>query len=673
MPWNDIGNLSIQLALVFAAYSVAAGVIGALQRNLKLSASAEKCTYLVTFLVTIPVLCVVALLLSDDFNNRYVWSVSATPLPFIYKLSALWAGQAGSLLFWTWIFTIFASLAALRFGREQRHVMPWVNAIVMANVFFFLWVNVFDANPFLQYFEIGPETRELFMPREGNGLNPQLHHPLMVIHPGVLYIGYIGFMIPFAFAMGSLLAGDSSGRWLRATRRWTMFAWLSLGIGIVLGCRWAYTELGWGGYWAWDPVENASLMPWLAATALLHSMLLQERQGMLKRYNVVLTAVTYLLCLFGAFLTRSGLISSVHAYAKSEVGKHFSVFMIAIIGATIAIMVWRLSKLKGGRPLGSFFSRDGLLFWNNLFLLIGTVIVFIGTMMPAITEALKGGTREVEPGFFNKATPPVAIVLLLLLGMLPASRWKTATLDGILKRAMVPGIAGIVAGLAVFALGWMSHPYSILAVGATVFALVGVTKDFFDDTVKLQQRDRETGFGRALLDQFRLLPRRSGAHLVHLGVALMVLGFAGASLNESASGSIRAGENLKLGDLRFQLEGMEERQTDLYRVATATVTLWDGEKQLATLKPEARLYYNDADKRTSEVAIHSNLMRDVYVVFGGYADRQREVASLDLYSRPLVNWVWIGGILALIGSLFCFGPFAGSEATVPGGATEPAV
>jgi cytochrome c-type biogenesis protein CcmF len=293
--------------------------------------------------------------------------------------------------------------------------------------------------------------------------------------------------------------------------------------------------------------------------------------------------------------------------------------------------------------------------------------------MPAITEALEGGTREVEPGFFNKATPPVAIVLLLLLGMLPASRWKTATLEGILKRALIPGILGVVAALAVFLLGWMRHPYSILAIGATVFALVGVTKDFFDDTLRLQNRDRETGFGRALLDQFRVLPRRSGAHLVHLGVALMVLGFAGASLNNSASGTVRAGESLNLGDLRFQLEGMEEKQTGLYRVATATVTLWDGEEQLATLLPEARLYYNDPEKRTSEVAIHSNLVRDVYVVFGGYADRQGEAASLDLYARPLVNWVWIGSILALIGSFFCFGPFVRSEATVPGGATEPAV
>lgn len=669
---NEIGNIALQAAFIVTAYAAVGGLIGLLQRNHRLVASTLKATYVVGWLVTVAILCLTALLIDNDFNNRYVWSVSSEGLPLVYRISALWAGQAGSLLFWSWIFVLFAAGVAYSQRGRHRHLMPWVNAIIMANVFFFLWVNVFDANPFQQYFEVFPNgTTKRFTPDFGTGLNPQLHHPLMCIHPGVLYIGYIGFVVPFAFALGSLLAGDYSGRWLRITRRWTLFAWLSLGIGIVLGARWAYTELGWGGYWAWDPVENASLMPWLAATALLHSMLLQERQGMLKRWNIVLLTLTYLLCLFGAFLTRSGLISSVHAYAKSEVGKHFSVFMIIIIVLTVGLLLSRLNRLKGGRPLGSFFSRDGLLFWNNLFLLIGCLIVFVGTMMPALSELLSGQTREVEPTFFNLATPPVAIVLLVLLGMLPASVWKDAPLRGTIARALLPGVVALAVIVLLPLLGLVRHIYSVLALGGAAFAVVGVSKDFYDD-VREHSVKKATGLWSSIVSQFRILPRRSGAHVAHLGIALMILGLAGAALNRQASGSLRVGEKLEMGSLVFQLEDVQLRETDLYEAATTTLTLWEGERQLKTLNPEARIYYGDRDKRTSEVGIHSNLLRDIYVVFGRYDSRGGGTAEFQIYVRPLVNWVWIGSILALAGSLFCFGRPKRERVMVPAGATEPA-
>ncbi|HEX9155877.1 MAG TPA: cytochrome c biogenesis protein CcsA, partial [Nitrospira sp.] len=404
----EIGNFAVILVFVFSAYAVLGRVLGAKLENRKLVRSSERAVIISFAMVTLAVVILWALLLTNSFNIGYVAAHSNRDLPFFYKFSALWAGQEGSLLFWGWLLSIYSFVCVLQNRNRHRAMMPYVIAVLMTTQCFFSILNLFVANPFSTLAVAGASGGlQSYAPPDGNGLNPLLQYPMMVIHPVMLYLGYVGFIVPFAFAIAAMLTKQLGDTWIKTTRRWTMVAWFFQSCGILLGAAWAYHVLGWGGYWGWDPVENASLMPWLMGTAFLHSVMIQEKKGMLKVWNMVLIILTFFLCIFGTFLTRSGVVSSVHAFAQSSIGSYFVTFLALILAFSLTLLFDRLKYLKSENQLDSVVSRESSFLFNNLILLAACFAVFWGTMFPVISEAVKGVKITVGAPYFNKINLPI--------------------------------------------------------------------------------------------------------------------------------------------------------------------------------------------------------------------------------------------------------------------------
>ena len=450
---ENIGSFALMLAFVLTIYAIAASLLGVLRKKERLQYSAYRATGAIWALVTLAVFCLLYSLQIDDYRLAYVAGHSNRALPWYYKISSLWSGQEGSLLFWSFLLSSY-SMIAVRLNREKhRDMMPYVAATLMTVLGFFLLMNLFVANPFkLLAMQEGGQM-VVRGPLDGNGLNPLLQYPAMVIHPVMLYLGYVGFTVPFAFAMASLITKQAGEQWIATTRRWTMVTWLFQSMGVMLGARWAYAVLGWGGYWGWDPVENASLMPWLTGTAFLHSVMMQEKRGMMKVWNMVLIFSTFFLCIFGTFLTRSGVVSSVHAFAQSEIGPYF----VSFLGVGILLSGWllldRLDYLRSNQPLDSLVSRESSFLFNNLLLLAACFSVLWGTLFPVITEALTKTKISVGQPFFNKVNIPIGLLLLFLTGVGPLFAWRKTSLDSLRKNFLTPGIIALAAGAALFAVG----------------------------------------------------------------------------------------------------------------------------------------------------------------------------------------------------------------------------
>ncbi len=649
----EFGSFAVVLALTFCVYALFALFYGAKTGRRDLVKSGEHAVYVVFGFVTLAVAALEVLLMRSDFSIEYVAGYSNRDLPVFYKLASLWGGQKGSLLFWSWILTMYTALVALRNRRYAGKLIPYTLGVLCVTATFFLVMNTFAANPFERLIvDHGDGVQRAFTPQDGKGLNPLLQHPAMVIHPPMLYLGYVGFVVPFAFCLGALLTRELGSGWIRLARRWTLFAWLFLGTGILLGGRWAYVELGWGGYWAWDPVENASLMPWLTGTAFLHSVIVQERKNMLKVWNVVLIIATYLLAIFGTFLTRSGIVSSVHAFAQSSIGNYFITFLILMTGFSIYLIVTRLDFLKSDNELDSYASREASFLFNNLILLAACFAVLWGTIFPVISELIQGEQVTVGPPFFNRINVPIALFLLFLTGVGPLLAWRKTSFESMKRIFLWPTIAGVVTALVSVVLGTRSI-YPMISFGLAGFVTTTLVSEFARAT-RARRRNTGESWTAALLGITATNKRRYGGYIVHFGFVLLMIGFTGQAFTTEGWGEANEGEKFTIGHYEFECLSIKDVSDPNYVGMSATVAVFRNGKKVATLSPEKR-HYTASDQTTSEVRMHHTLTEDVYVVFANMNEETGK-AVMQVWINPLVSWVWIGGYVLGIGTLITLLP-----------------
>jgi len=542
----NFGNLSLLLAFAVTFYAIVMLVVGWRARRRELVKSGEYAVYASCLLVTLASFALFYLFAVSDFNVEYVAKYSNLDLPMSYKLAAFWGGQQGSLLFWTWVLVIFAAIITYQNRRRRSDLVTVALGIISTTALFFLLLNTFIENPFarLGIIHVGDAQAMPFTPDDGRGLNPLLQHPIMVIHPPVLFVGYVGFVVPAAFALAALVTRELGNAWITLIRRWALLAWGFLGIGIVLGAAWAYVELGWGGYWAWDPVENASFMPWLTGTAFLHSAIVQEKKNMLKVWNVVLIISTYLLCIFGTFLTRSGVVSSVHAFAESGVGIYFVTF-IAIVGiASLILILTRLDYLRSESEFDSIMSREASFLFNNLVFLAACFAVFWGTVYPVFSEAIQGDKITIGPPFFNRIYVPLGLFILFLTGVAPLLAWRKTSLKSLRRNFMLPTGVSIVAAAGLFVAG-VRQLAPLVAFFLAAFVTLTIAIEFTRG-VRTRIRARGESPAVALFNLVAHNKRRYGGAIVHFGIVLMFVGFAGAAFNQEAQGEVTVGDSVSI-------------------------------------------------------------------------------------------------------------------------------
>jgi len=651
---GDFGTLSLALAFAFVIYAVLALFVGTKAKRRDLVKSGQNAVYLYFAFITAAIISVLSLLVASDFSNEYVASISNRDMALHYKLAALWGGQAGSLLFWTWIVALYASIVTFRNRQRRGDLVPTALGVMSVTTLFFLTLNLFVENPFheLAVSHGGDMAAVPFAPADGNGLNPLLQHPVMVIHPPILYLGYVGMVVPFAFAVAALLTRELGNAWIALIRRWTLIAWGFLGVGILLGGKWAYMELGWGGYWAWDPVENASLMPWLTGTAFLHSVIVQEKKNMLKVWNIVLIISTYLLVIFGTFLTRSGVVSSVHAFAQSSIGIYFVSYIAIAAAGCVWLVFSRLEYLKSDNELDSVMSRESSFLFNNLVFLGACFAVFWGTIFPVVSEAIQGEKISVGAPFFNKINIPVGLFLLFLTGVGPLLAWRKTSGRSLRKNFLWPLVAGAVVTAVPFALGVRGF-YALVAIFLCVFVGVTIISEFYRG-VRVRMRAHGEMIHEAFLRLIGKNKRRYGGYIVHFGIVLIFIGFTGNAFNKETMGEVDEGETISIGSYTLVCEELGEGKDPNYDYLWASISVEKKGKQIATLRPEKR-YYFSADQPTSEVALKSSPIEDLYVVFAG-VDETSGRAVIQVFLNPLVVWVWWGTIVLAFGTIVAILP-----------------
>jgi cytochrome c-type biogenesis protein CcmF len=649
---DHLGNFALMAIFVLAPYSIVAALLGARRGRPGLVASAERALLAIAALSTVAIVSLVTLLVRSDFRYEYVASYSNAALPLPYKLAALWAGNDGSLLFWSWLLILFSATSILLSRRTNRELMPYVVATLGAIIWFFTYMNYFVCNPFGQ---IGVETAAgavtPWAPPDGRGLNPLLQHPIMVIHPPILYTGYVSFAIPFAFCIAALLSRQLGTQWITSTRRWTLFSWFFLGTGIILGGRWAYVELGWGGYWAWDPVENASLMPWLTGTAYLHSVMIQEKKGMLKIWNVSLVIITYLLCVFGTFLTRSGIVSSVHAFAESDFAWKFLAFILAAALFCLGLVLYRRADLKSENELDSMVSRESSFLYNNLLFLVACFAVLWGTLFPVLSEAVQGEQVTVGPPFFNKINIPIGLGLLFLTGVGPLLAWRKTSLESLKRNFFWPGMAGVVAGVGLAALG-IRHFYALTCYVLSAFVLATIVQEFHKGT-RARRLHRGGSYLSAMVDLTLVNTRRYGGYIVHVGIVLIFIGIAGQAFNVDKKVDMRPGDTMEIGRYQLRLAEVKQGENPNYIWESAILEVTREGKPLGTYDPQ-RHFYKASEQPSSEVRRYSNFREDLYLVYAGRTDQGQ--ATIQVFLNPLVRWVWLGGIVMFLGTIVTMVP-----------------
>jgi cytochrome c-type biogenesis protein CcmF len=645
---ENLGSLSILLAFCLASYALLGSVVGVWRNRPFLIASAERAVYSVWFLLTVAASVVVYALLTSDFRMVYVAAHSNRDLPPLYKFAAWWGGQEGSLLLWSWLLSCYSAVVLLTNRHKHRGIMPYVTATLMTTQVFFLILNAFVASPF-KMLAVG---QEITSAADGQGLNPLLQYWAMAIHPPTLYLGYVGFAVPFAFAMGALITREPGDAWLHTIRRWTLVTWLFQSCGILLGAGWAYAVLGWGGYWAWDPVENASLLPWITATAFLHSVMMQEKKGMMKVWNMVLISATFWLCIFGTFLTRSGIVSSVHAFAQSSIGKWFSGFLALIAAVTLYFIVDRLDYLRGRARMESLISREASFLFNNLLLLASCFAVLWGTLFPLISEAVTGQKMSVDAPFFNRVQIPVGLFLLFLTGLAPLVAWRRTSPASLRRNILPPGLAALVLIAALLAAGVRSF-YALLCFGLCLFVAWTIAFEFFRGARAIRARTSQN-LAAAAVELTRRNTRRYGGYIVHMGVVLMFVGFAGAAFNRNQTVEVKIGDKFPLGRYELQVLDLNQGETQNYTWNHAVIGVSAGGTSLGTLEPERR-FYAASQQGSSEVSIRRRLNEDLYLNFAGM-NQDDTKAVIQAYVFPLVSWIWIGFYVLVMGTLICLTP-----------------
>ena len=638
-----IGYVALALALAISIYTAVASILGARRGSPKLVESAQKGVVAAAALVTLASIILIYLLLARDFQVQYVYEHVSTYQPTIYTLSAFWAGQEGSLLLWLWLLTIFSALIARREEIWSQELKPYALALLAFCQAFFALLLVLVSNPFATL---------PIRPAEGFGLNPLLENFWMIIHPPVVFIGYAAYTVPFAFAIAALVTGKLGEGWIRGIRRWNVFSWLFLGLGIVMGAWWSYLELGWGGYWGWDPVENSSLVPWLVGTALLHSMMTQERRGMFKVWNIILITLTFVLCIFATFVTRSGIIQSVHAFGLSVVGYYFLAFLAAILGLAFGLTFYRRRELASEREMKSLLSREVGFLLNNLLFVGLALAVFIGTVFPTISEIVRGTQVALGASFFERVSAPLSLALILLIGVCPRLGWRQTSPRRLLSDLLYPGILALALAVVISVRG-ITEPFALLSFTVCAFVAGSILWEFLRGTIA---RHRSTGEDyllafRRLITKSR---RRYGGYLVHLSMVIITVGIIGSSLYQTEyQVTLAEGETVTVKDYTLEHEGFwVENSPAKHRFATPLGVYRDN-KRIATLVPEKNFHWN-VEQWVTEVAIRTSLKEDLYVILTALA--QDGSASFQILITPLVVWLWIGGGLLLLGTAVAIWP-----------------
>ena len=666
---TEIGNIALWITLLLSAWTVVVGFVGGRTHRPELMRSAERAIFVMWGLLVLAAIGLMRALLTHDFNVEYVAAYSSRNLPVFYTWSAFYAGQKGSLLLWALVVSTFGSIALAVNRGKYKELTPYVAATLAIVILFFTATMVFASNPF---------ERLAFTPPDGRGLNPQLQNPGMVFHPPMLYLGYTSISIPFSFAVAALLSGRLDTGWLHAIRRWTLTSWLFLSCGIVLGMWWAYVELGWGGYWAWDPVENASFLPWLTMTAFLHSVMIQEKRGMLKKWNIGLVVGSFLLSIFGTFLTRSGVISSVHSFSQSNVGWFFLVFLVLAAVLGFGLLAWRWPLLQAEVKLESLVSREGSFLFNNLILLVIAFSVFWGTLFPVISEAVRGTKVTVGPPFFNQVNIPLGMLLLLLTGIGPLIAWRRASPENLRRQFLWPVTAMLVTAASLAAVR-MTSPWSVVAYALGAFVVGTVVQEFVRGTLARHHLHGEM-YPLAFVRLVGRNRRRYGGYVVHLGIVMLFAAFAGLAFKSEREVTLKPGQSVDVKDpygatFHITHQGVSQYEQLNRFVTAASVDVLRNGKYIGTMKSEKRQHLDSLGRPTfepsTEVAIWSTAREDLYIVFAG-AVKGTEEAVYKIVINPLVWWVWYGGLVLAFGGIITMWPGAQGPTAASRRRAEPA-
>lgn len=662
-PMPEFGSFTLLLALTLSAYTLVVGGI-ALRRQMaagaagsdaadRLGETARRAGMASFVAVTGAAFALVWASFTNDYSLSYILHHTNRSLPSAYKFSALWSGQEGSLLLWAWLLAAYGFVLRVRHKVDVRLSAFASTILAGVQVFFLLLLN-FAAPPFA--IQPGPVATD------GFGLNPLLQYPEMVIHPPMLYLGYVGFAVPFAFALGALMMRYPGEKWIHITRRWTMVTWLFLTCGICLGMHWAYAVLGWGGYWGWDPVENASLMPWLTGTAFLHSVMMQEKRGMMKSWNVWLIFSTFMLTILGTLLTRSGLVQSVHAFAQSSIGSWFYGFLLITLAVCLFTFLKQRDHLKSENRLESLVSRESSFLFNNLVLLAACFTVLWGTLFPVLSEYVQGTKVTVGAPFYNRVNLPIGLSLLLLTGVGPLLAWRSTSLRSIRRNFVLPGIAVAVTAMGLMIAGirpWTDGDdmqasfFSLIAfsLGAGVITAIGA--EFLRGAGVVRDQT-----GRGLVPSAILLvrknTRRYGGYLVHFGIVVMFIGIAGGAFNQSHEQEMGFGDQMRMGPYRLVCQSFTQDSNATYDTEYALLDVFRGGKKVTQLAPEKR-FYQASQTNSTVVANHSTLASDLYVIYEG-KNPETDRPIIKVFLNPLMNWIWIGVGIVAAGTLVALLP-----------------
>jgi cytochrome c-type biogenesis protein CcmF len=641
----ELGRAALLVTLGLSVYGVVAGVAAAHLGRRRLARSAQNALVASFFTTAVASAVLLLALLRSDFSFTYVARSTSEALPTPYKISAFWGGQEGSLLLWLLMLTAFGAAAVTLNRRWAKDLTVWVVPVFAAISTFFAFLVVVVASPFATQ----------VAPADGVGMTPSLQNPYMLAHPPMLYLGYVGLTVPFAFAIGALLSGKLDERWLIATRRWTLFAWAALGIGQLLGSHWAYVEVGWGGYYAWDPVENAALMPWLAATAFLHSVMIQERRGMLKVWNVLLVILAFSLSLFGTFLTRSGVVNSIHSFTQSSIGPWFLAFIAVVVAVSLALVFWRLPQLRSPTKLESPISREAAFLYNNLLLLALCLAIFWGVVYPLVSEAVRGEAVVLGRSYYDFFLRAFGLPLLLLMGIGPLIAWRKASLRSLVTTFRWPTIVALATGVGLLFLGAGSSVPGLVAYTFSAFVLATIVMEFARGTRARKALGATTwpgAFG-SLVSRNR---RRYGGYVVHASIVMLAIGVAGSSAFDSvAEAKLARGDSLQIGDYTLVYRSLDERQAVNATEIRATLDVRRGGKELGTLQAGKNAYTVE-EQVSNEVGIRSDKVtgEDLFVI-AEQIDADGSV-YFRVFVKPLVNLIWLSGLVFLLGSVITLWP-----------------
>jgi cytochrome c-type biogenesis protein CcmF len=675
----NLGFGSLIITFLVSIYGACAAIYGARKNRPGWVDSARNAMLLTFPLLTLTALSIIYLLVTGHYEFPFVSDVISNSMPIPLRITALWGGQAGSLIFWSWLMSAFASAVTLRKWDRDREFLPWVILVSLVTLAFFLILSLFVENPFIRLWQSAtgsvttalfqPAGMTLYIPANGNGMNPLLRHFGMLIHPPMLYLGFVSFVIPYAFAIAALVTGRTDDRWIRITRRWTLVAWLFLSLGLLLGGRWSYDVLGWGGYWNWDPVETASLMPWLTGTAFLHSVMIQEKRGMLKQWNMVLIILTYDLVIFGTFLTRSGVLNSVHAFAQSAIGPLFFAFIVLTFAVSLRLLILRWNDLKSKAEMTSMFSREALFLLNNLLFVGFFVVCFWGVIFPVITEALgiigqkipslagifTGQKVDIRTDYYNGPSAVLGASLILLMGIAPLSAWKYSTYKTIIKAIWKPFAISLLI-IPILIVGGMRAWGAILGFWICTIAVL-ITLNEFGRAAWARHKSRGENVLQALWNMAGKNRRRYGGYIIHIGVVLMAIGIIGTKVFQTETQkTIPQGGDITLGQFTVHFNSLSVFDTsDGRNVARAVVSVFKNGRYVGELYPR-RDYYYESQQPVTVPGVRSTMEGDLYIILADWQPLSTTGATFKVYDNPLINWLWLGGFIFIVGMLWAAWP-----------------